>query len=137
MKLGSIGSKLSVPAAVLVITASGVLGGAGAALADGPKPIGGNTPLVTGTVRTTSISAPGGRTVAPLSTVRVTFVKAAATGKGLTQAQCDIKAGLINTILGWKQEAANDQNQYLAEAYDDVAEQEIDNAMEQGCAIIF
>ena len=116
--------------------ACAILFGGQIAHADGPRP-GGGAPVTTTLSTSRVVSTQGGRTMLPLTSVNVTKVTASASGQGLTQAQCDVKARLINTILGWKQEAANNQNQYLAEAYDDVAEGEIDNAMDQGCIIIF
>jgi hypothetical protein len=137
MKLGGIGSKLSISATVAAITASGLLGGIGAASADGPMPGGGNLPAVTRNVAPATISTSGPRVNVPLNTVRVSMVQALATGQGLTQKQCDSQARYINGLLASKQEAANSQNQYLAEAYDDMAETAIDAAMDAGCAIIY
>jgi hypothetical protein len=137
MKLSSIGSKLGAPAAVLVITASGLLGGIGTASADGPQAGGTSLTPVTRNVSPTSISAPGGRVLKPVTPVRVMLVKALATGQGVSQAKCDALARDINTTLGQKQEAANNQNQYLAEEFDLVAEAQIDHAMDAGCAILY
>jgi hypothetical protein len=122
----------------LALTAMGMgLFGAGSASADEPRRLGQPVDAqIAQNVQVKQVQPVGSSNFGKVSST-VTRVTAGATGQGATQQQCDGYAKGINNILALKQEAANNQDQYLAEAYDDVAESAIDSAMDAGCFIVY
>jgi hypothetical protein len=140
MKLTSIGSKFGAPAAVLVITASGLLGGISAASADGPKPGGTNLPLVTRNVTPATITSSGPRINVPARTVRLNSVQAGATGQGETDAQCQAREEQINVLYSYaarQSDLGTLAGKMEADKAVTEARREIDAAMDAGCWVIF
>jgi hypothetical protein len=112
--------------------------GAGSAFADAPRTSGQlTTTQVPQSPQTTLVDTTSNDSLGKVVTSGVMYVKAGATGQGVSQKQCDALANFINEVQGLALDAANLQRQYEAEELNAIAEELIDGAMNNGCFILY
>jgi hypothetical protein len=132
MKLSRLNPKVraAVAGAVCGVAASLLFGGAIAAFADGPQPGTPSAPI--------SRLGPRGLGGVPVftSSGNVHKVSAGPARPGVSAQLCNDHAAAINQVMGLKYEAMNDNDIKAAEAYQDVADGQINEALDDGCFVI-
>jgi hypothetical protein len=122
--------RAAVAGVICGVTASLLFGGAIAAFADGPQSGTSGSPV--------SRQGPRGLGNAPVltSSSDVHKVSAGPARPGVSAQLCDDHAAAINQVMGLKYEAMNDNDIKAAAAYQDIADGQIDEALDAGCFVI-